>query len=196
MKISKLTRRVKVTPAFLFFLCAYYYFDPAGSFSPFLLSICLHELGHLAALWLCKTPIHRLRLTLSGTVIQTAPQSYRQEILTAAVGPLMNLLLAALLLYKLPEVALLNIGLFLYNLLPIYPLDGGRMLRSALHLLLSPKTALIVEKLTGILCVSFLMAISCYLTCVLHAGLWPILIFFFLFLRISETILPKRSFCS
>ena len=141
MKISKLTKKVEITAGFLLFLCAYYYFDPAESFFPFLLSLSLHELGHLTALWLCKTSVHRLRFTLSGTVIQTAPQNYRQEIVTAAAGPLMNFFLAAALLHKLPEIALLNLGLLLYNLLPIYPLDGGRILRATLHLLLEQKAA-------------------------------------------------------
>ena len=196
MKISKLSQQVEIAPAFLLFLCAYYYFDPAGSFFPFLLSVFLHELGHLFVLWLCKTPVHKLRFTLSGAVIQSAPQGYRQEIITAAAGPLMNLLLAVLLLHRIPEVALLNLGLFLYNLLPIYPLDGGRLLRAVLQLLLNQKAAIITEWLICLLCAAVLFALSCYLTCILYAGLWPILIFFFLFLRIGETILPKRSFCS
>ena len=196
MKISGLSKRIEITPAFLLFLCAYYYFDPAESFFPFLLSLSLHELGHLTALWLCRTPVHKLHFTLSGTLIHAAPQGYRQEIITVLAGPLMNLLIAALLLHKMPGAALLNLGLFLYNLLPIYPLDGGRLLRAVLYLLLEHKVAALTERLIGLMCAAALLALSCYLTCVLHAGLWPILIFFFLFLRIGETILPKRSFCS
>ena len=196
MKISKIGERIEITPAFLIFLCAYYYFDPAQTFASFLLSVFLHEAGHLLALKLCKAPIHKLRLTLSGGVICTSTLSYKEEILTAGAGPIMNFFLVVLFLHAAPAIALMNLGLLLYNLLPLYPLDGGRILRASLHLLLEEQTANLVEKVLSLLCFSLLFALSCYLTCVLHAGLWPILLFFFLFLRISETIFPKRSFCS
>lgn len=196
MKTSKLLRRIEITPSFLVFLCAYYYFDPAATFVPFLLSVFLHETGHLLALWLCKAPIHKLRLGLSGTTICTAPLSYKHEIITAAAGPAMNFILVLFCLHRQPEMALLNLGLMLYNLLPLYPLDGGRILRSVLHLLLQDKTAALMEQLICFLCFSALLGAACYLTCVLHAGLWPLLVFLLLFLRTTETIFRKRGFCS
>ena len=49
-----------------------------------------------------------------------------KKIIVAACGPLMNLLI------------------LMFNLLPIYPLDGGRIIKSIIHIFLGRKTAIIV----------------------------------------------------
>ncbi len=191
MKVSKFLKRIEITPAFLVFLCAYCYFDPAHTFTPFLLSVTLHETGHLIALRCVGARIHKVRLGVSGTTIQTVPLRYSHEILVAAAGPMMNFMLLLLLLHKEPVAALLNFCLLCYNLLPVYPLDGGRILRALLHLLLDEKAAEMIEKMVSLACLTVLLLLSCYLTCVWHAGLWPVLVCALLLIRIGETIFPK-----
>ena len=53
---------MEISPAFIGFLCGYCYFDPGKTFFPFLISVLLHEAGHLAVLLLCGAEICRLRL--------------------------------------------------------------------------------------------------------------------------------------
>ena len=48
MKISKLPLRIE--PGLVALLCAWFYFDPAGTFLPFVCAAALHEAGHLAML--------------------------------------------------------------------------------------------------------------------------------------------------
>lgn len=182
-----------ITPAFAVFLCAYYYFDPAHTFAPFLAAVTLHEAGHLIMLRLLHVRVHKLRLALSGAVIETDLLPYRKEIVVAAAGPLVNGIALLLLSKKAPLFALINLCLLAYNLLPFYPLDGGRILRALLHLLLSDRMARALERGIAAVCLLLLIAFSCYLTCVWHAGLWPVLVCGCLLLRVSGTILPEKN---
>ncbi len=194
MKILKSLRKIEITPAFLVFLCAYYYFDPAQTFAPFLLSVSLHEAGHLFVMAILGAKVHKLRLGACGASIETAPLSYRHELLIAAAGPIINFSLLLFFLRREPVTALVNFCLLCYNLLPFYPLDGGRILRSLLRLLLGDRTARVMERLICVLCLILVTGGACYLTCVWHAGLWPVLLCGLLILRLGETIFPKYQF--
>jgi Zn-dependent protease len=116
--------------------------------------VLLHELGH--ALTANAFGIHTTDITLlpiGGVArLERIPNEPRQELLIAVAGPLVNVVIAALLIFYLgqraavsdfddintPRVAMLsklasvNIGLVLFNLIPAFPMDGGRILRSIL----------------------------------------------------------------
>ena len=92
--------------------------------------------------------ITAVRITALGAEMQIEGQlSYGGEILAAAAGPAVNLLLAPLLAYggRLWEMLYLFAGtqlvLGLFNLLPILPLDGGSMLWNLLAWITEPYTA-------------------------------------------------------
>lgn len=191
---SGILRRIEISPAFVALLCAWFYFDPAGTFLPFLCAATCHEAGHLLLLRLFHVRIHSLCLGLSGAVLRTEPLRYSRELLVAAAGPAVNFCLLLLCARSAPRFALVNFSLLCYNLLPFYPLDGGRVLRALLHLLLTDRAASIVERLICGICMAGLLALSCYLTCVWHAGLWPVLVCALLLLRISGTVLPEHDF--
>lgn len=193
MKQCSLWRSLEITPAFAVFLCVYYYFDPAHTFAPFVTAVTLHEAGHLLLLRILKVRIHKLRLAASGAIIETEPLPYRKEIAVASAGPAVNAALLMLTARQAPMFALVNFCLFAYNLLPFYPLDGGRILRALLHLLLPERVARALECGIAAVCLALLLAFSCYLTCVWHAGLWPVLVCAFLLVRITGTILPEKS---
>ena len=192
VKISEIRHKIEITPAFLAFLCAYFYFDPAGSFFPFLLAATVHEGAHLLALRLLSARVHKLCLSACGATLQTEPLPYGKELLAAAAGPAANLALALLFAKRAPIFALVNLCLLLFNLLPFYPLDGGRILRAALLLLLPVRAAEITEKCIVVLSLLTVTGLSCYLTCVWHAGLWPVLVCGLLILRIAGTVFPAN----
>ena len=185
-------RKIDISPSFIAFLCAYYYFDPMHTFAAFLLSATLHELGHLTALLVYRIPIQQIRLRAFGTQIITPCISNAQELFVASAGPAVNFLLLILGIRKAPMLALVNLILLIYNLLPIFPLDGGRILRAILSLLLPYAAVHIAEQIISTLCTCVLLCLCAYLTCVWHAGLWPILLAAMLFLRITSTIFPER----
>ncbi len=96
----------------------------------------IHELGHLCALRMLGGKIKSLRLTMVGAEMVfdcTSMFSYMREALSAFAGPAINLLLA-LIMFKLDmhSSALVHACLGSLNMIPIYPLDGGRVLACCL----------------------------------------------------------------
>ncbi|WP_093337056.1 M50 family metallopeptidase [Salibacterium halotolerans] len=103
--------------------------------------ILLHELGHAAAALHYEWKIRKISLLPFGGMMETdeyGTRPLREEAVVAASGPLVHLPLAALS-YFLQGAAFwgsadhalfmhYNISLFCFNLLPIHPLDGGRLL--------------------------------------------------------------------
>lgn len=103
----------------------------------------IHEAGHLLAIRLLGDKASEIQVGCTGAKIHTAFSRPWREFICAAAGPTASLLL--LLVAKLfPRIALCGFVQGLYNLLPIYPLDGGRMLCSALKEWLPAKA----EKIT------------------------------------------------
>lgn len=107
-------------------------------------SVLLHELGHALVARRFGLPISGIDLTiLGGTAkMSAAPRSPKEEVAIAIAGPLVSLGLAVVgfvglatvpaLSPVLAFVAWANLGLFLFNLLPALPMDGGRVLRALL----------------------------------------------------------------
>jgi Zn-dependent protease/CBS domain-containing protein len=111
----------------------------------FFVSVLLHELGHSVVARRNKIPVTGIRLFIFGGVSQigTEPPSAGVEFVMAVVGPLVSFGLAAIfgvlsvaLASFTPAVALtrylayINAVLGAFNLIPGFPLDGGRVLRS------------------------------------------------------------------
>lgn len=105
-------------------------------------SVVLHELGHAVVARRLGVPIAGIELHFFGGVAKMAgpPRSARDEILIAAAGPAVSVVLggAATALAWVTGSTILSIlgyvNLLLggFNLLPALPMDGGRILRAAL----------------------------------------------------------------
>lgn len=138
--------RLEASPGFLLLLGALYWLDEGVGLLPWgLLACVVHELGHVAAARCCGGRVERLSLTVVGAELSfsyRAPLTYGRDSLVALAGPGANLLLGGLFYWQgrhLPAV--LSLGLGVFNLLPILPLDGGRVLYGLLAERLDPDWA-------------------------------------------------------
>ncbi len=115
----------------------------------FFMSILLHELGHSIVSQRCGIPVPRITLLFIGGVaeISREPDNPRTELKIALAGPAVTVVLIfvfqtlAWLGEKLdfPRtslicqlLAIVNLQLIVFNMIPGYPLDGGRVLRALL----------------------------------------------------------------
>ena len=140
----------------------------------FLVCALCHELGHLIAIWLFHIKVRSFKLSATGAVIDIDLCNSKTELICASAGPATGVILGFALLQHDPQTAMISFLLSVFNLLPIYPLDGGRMLRAFLSMYLSEDKT---HRITGIVAVGmacFLMLLACWGAVSLQMGLWPI----------------------
>ncbi|GAC1309681.1 MAG: site-2 protease family protein [Vulcanimicrobiaceae bacterium] len=126
----------------------------AGS-SLFFVSVLAHELAHSLVARRRGIPVRGITLFIFGGVsaIEGEPDSAPAEAWIAGVGPLTSLLIGAAaigvaLLAGHASVAgklalylgIANVGLAIFNILPAYPLDGGRVLHALVWRFTKDKT--------------------------------------------------------
>ncbi|MER3399973.1 MAG: hypothetical protein C4313_02375 [Thermoflexus sp.] len=112
-------------------------------------AVLIHELGHLLAARLLGLPVTEVVLWPLGgfTMIRLPPARFGAELIIALAGPGVNLLLAAgihllgiapdadgITSEALRAAGWVNALLGLFNLMPVFPMDGGRILRGLLAL--------------------------------------------------------------
>lgn len=161
-----------VTPAGLLFVCVLCLAAEDTLFSALLLAAAVHELGHLAVMAAAGYRPERITLEWMGVSITCGLMPPGRELVTALAGPSASFLLATVA----EGLARAGAGLFwysaaglstvlgLFNLLPVWPLDGERALRAGLLLRAEPERAFA-------LCRILSGALSVGLTA-LAAGLW------------------------
>ena len=167
-------RRLDLTPGFPAFLAAVWYFDSCGIFWPFLAAMTVHELAHAAVLLLLGGRIESVRLSFAQVELRTGLLSDRTELWSTAAGPGINLLCGWLFRRWMPAFAAVSLLLALFNLLPVWPLDGGRMIRCALLARLPITQAEHISEIVSFAACAVLLLIGVFLTFFRKSGLWPL----------------------
>lgn len=138
------------------------------------ISAAVHELFHIFAIRLMGISVNSINFGVRGTEISTQPMTEKQELVCAMAGPAGGILL--LPFYRwIPAISLCAFVQSLYNLLPLYPTDGGRVLRCGVNLFLSETNANMVIYVAEIFTLSTILAISLYGTFWLHFGIIPLI---------------------
>jgi Zn-dependent protease len=184
---------------------AYVFMGIAGALGLFL-SIILHELAHAVMARSFGLPIGGITLFIFGGVaeLRHEPKTPRSEFWVAIVGPIASIVIAGIcyaggigaeaagllpLTAVLAFLALTNTVLALFNLVPAFPLDGGRILRSIIwwrtgNLRRATRIAAMFGSIFGIVLV--LSGLSQIVSGNAMGGTWQLLIGIFLAAAASQ----------
>ncbi|MDJ0646552.1 MAG: site-2 protease family protein [Flavobacteriaceae bacterium] len=148
--------------------------------------VVLHELGHALTAKRFGITTKKITLLPIGGVasLERIPENPKEELLVAVAGPLVNVIIALLLFFIAPVQEIMgltmteifesldsltlqnflfflfvvNVGLVLFNLIPAFPMDGGRMLRAVLAMNMNRvKATLIASRIGQTIAVLFLL---------------------------------------
>jgi len=178
---------------------SFYYVVGVISAAMLFFSVLLHEVAHSLESKKNNISVKGITLYFLGGVseIEEEPKTANAELRIAAVGPLTSIILSAIfyLTYSLSTreplwltavlqySSYINLILAIFNLIPAFPMDGGRILRAIIwdrnkNLLSSTRTATQISKMfgyffagIGILDMLFLSGVD---------GLWLIIIGFYI----------------
>ncbi len=109
-------------------LVALILFVPYQWLSAWLFAVAFHEIGHWLAVRLLGGHITKLTIGVLGANMQASPLVDWKRIISIMAGPILGL---TPIIFRrwFPRTAICSWLLSLYNLLPLLPLDGGRILQ-------------------------------------------------------------------
>lgn len=144
-----------------------------------------HELCHYWMVCLCGGQIHRFRFGLQGARMEVSGLTPCQELFCALAGPVGGVML---LLFSrwFPRVAICGLFQSVYNMIPVYPLDGGRVLRCGLAVIGISRWSDRISGIVEILCLSCLAVLGIYGCFVLRLGFTPLIMSVFMILRLKR----------
>ena len=157
--------------------------------------VLLHEFGHSLACRQVGGQSDQIVLwPLGGIAYVNPPQRPGAVLWSIAAGPLVNVVLALAFVLAgfaarslglatmapnavrlLQAVSTINLGLLIFNMLPIYPLDGGQILRSVLWFFFGSARSLTIAAVIGVAGGTGLIALALYLQS-LWAGILAVFI--------------------
>lgn len=142
--------------------------------------VLMHEFGHALACRQTGGRADRIQLwPLGGVAYVNPPQRPGATLWSIAAGPLVNVALVPALwvvihfgrelgwaqsmpdVYRLARAVFgIDVGLLIFNILPVYPLDGGQILRSLLWFMLGRARSLMVATILGFVGIAGFLALA------------------------------------
>lgn len=133
--------KIEINIKLVFLIIILFLINNVNTYLIFFVSILLHELSHLIiGIIIGKIP-QKMNVSIFGVSLEFYSYS-KNKVLNKCIfyiiGPITNLIIAYIFYYFLnqknfsKEIIITNILLFVFNMLPILPLDGGKILREIL----------------------------------------------------------------
>lgn len=156
--------RVRIDLKILIFLLIFYFTNQLSIYLTIMLFSILHEIGHIAIGIILKMKPEKLEIMSFGISVTFDTNNNSEnknlnikETLVALAGPITSLILAMLAVkvdfkyISKNDAIYSNLLILFFNLLPIYPLDGGRILKGILKTRLdSLRTNYLINKISYI----------------------------------------------
>ena len=180
--------RVRIDLKIFIFLVILYFTNQIRIYLILMLFCVIHEIGHILVGLILKMRPEKLEIMPFGISISFYKEINNKkinikEICVALAGPIVSLILAILCRYidlkfvTVQEAVYSNILILLFNLIPIYPLDGGRIIKGILHISLGEdlsekimekvsKITLVILTLISSIAVYYYKNIAIFLTCI------------------------------
>ena len=160
--------RIKVDVKIFFIIILYIFMQSTKIFALTFIFILLHELGHLVTGITIGLKVKKINIHISGLSVDFenyGKQRNANKIVVDIAGPLINIIaLVIAIIIKQEEIAYINLLLAIVNLLPIYPLDGGQILRTLLRKRFTYKETInFIESISQYTLIILTAIASCYL---------------------------------
>ena len=148
-----------------------------------------HELCHILVLYGLQGKMIRIQVGVRGCVMETDRIEEKKQFLSIVAGPLGSFSLV-LWCRVMPKLAICGLFHGLYNMIPLLPLDGGRLLQLFLQRYF-PDQAQRVMDLTAVgICILILLG-GIWFSAVVLEEIWPLLLAFVWVIK----ALPRKNPC-
>lgn len=173
--------KIKVNLQIFVFAVIFYFTKQIKIYAILMAFAFIHELGHLIAGICFGLKVKKISIMPFGLSINFEDYSNKyilKKIIISAAGPLMNLLIVVMGICNNwgEDIIYCNILIGMFNLIPIYPLDGGRILKYIIQLSSGSMEAEIVTyKLSNALIIMLTMISSIGILLIKNIGIVLIL---------------------
>ena len=122
---------IKIEFSFALTLLFFYLFDKLEVFITFFICAILHEIMHLLVCIILKEKVRGVKIAPYGVCLQCEfIKNPLHLILVSISGPVFNLILYLLFKNRLYLFSYANLSIFIINMFPFLPLDGGAVLKA------------------------------------------------------------------
>lgn len=162
--------RLRIDLKIFIFLIVFYFTKQIEIYAYIMIFCIIHELGHLLAGIFLKMKPEKIEIMPFGLSVQfkLLPEDYNNKIMKSNIlqikkiiialsGPIINCIIIIIAYFLELSITIKsmiiysNIIIVMFNLIPIYPLDGGRILKGILNIIYGNlKTEKIMNRISNI----------------------------------------------
>lgn len=179
---------IKIGTDFLIGLCLCFLLIPVKWVLAWIFAAAVHECFHLLAVKFFGGEVKSISVRVFGAQIQVELNGNVRRILSILSGPLGGLCLV-MLADIFPRIAVCGFLQSVFNLLPVYPLDGAKILSGGLEAIFGERSSARICACVSQIILFLILIASLYCAVVLKLGLLPVIASLLLLIRYRKKAL-------